>query len=102
MWYTNKYCLTNHNPRNIIYHVPNQNQQRLTKIGVLAGVPDLVLIHNGEHVYIEMKDHKGELRPSQLDFKVRIEAHGYKWFFCRSLEEFKINVKKVDKSQAEY
>jgi hypothetical protein len=101
MWYTNTYCLTSHNPRNIIYHVPNQNQQRLTKIGVLGGVADLVLIHNAEHVYIEMKDHKGKPSESQLDFKERVESHGYKWFLCRSLESFKEIIKKLDKSQQE-
>ena len=95
-WYTNKYCLESHTPRNIIYHVANENQHKHINIGVLSGVADLVLIHNGEHVYIEMKDDKGKLRPTQLDFKLRIEAHGVKWFLCRSLESFKEIVKIVD------
>jgi len=98
-WYNNTYCLAHHEPRNLIYHVPNQNQQRLTKIGVLGGVADLVLIHNAEHVYIEMKDHKGKPSASQLDFKERVESHGVRWFLCRSLESFKEIIKKLDKSQ---
>ena len=66
MWYTNKYCLTSHNPRNIIYHVANENQHKHINLGVLGGVADIVVIHNGEHVYIEFKDHKGQLRRSLL------------------------------------
>ena len=88
-WYTNMYCLKHHDPRNIIYHVPNQNQHRLEKIGVLGGVADLVVIHNGEHIYIEMKDHKGVASLAQLEFKSRVESHGIRWYLCRSLEEFK-------------
>jgi len=43
----------------------------------------------GQLIFIEMKDEKGKLRPAQLDFKKRVEAHGFKWFLCRSLESFK-------------
>ena len=98
-WYNNTYCLAHHEPRCIIWHTPNENQHRHINLGVLAGVPDLCLVHMGELVMVEMKDEKGKLRPTQLDFKARIEAHGYKWFLCRTLEEFKIIIKKVDKSQ---
>lgn len=92
-WYTNTYCLAHHTPRNIIWHVPNQNQHKLTNIGVLAGVADLCLIHNGEVVFIEMKDHKGVASPAQLEFRDRVQNHGFKWFLCRSLEEFKSIIK---------
>ena len=98
-WYTNTYCLAHHSPRCIIWHTPNENQHKHTNLGVLGGVPDLCLIHMGQLIFIEMKDEKGKLRPAQLDFKKRVEAHGFKWFLCRSLESFKEIIKKLDKSQ---
>ena len=98
-WYTNTYCLTSHTPRNIIWHTPNENQHRHVNLGVLAGVPDLCVLHNGELIFIEMKDHKGTLRKGQIDFKERVEAHGVKWFLCRSEESFKEIIKSVDKAQ---
>ena len=58
-------------------------------IGVLAGVADLCLIHNGELIFIEMKTEKGALRPAQEEFRDRVQSHVFKWFLCRSLEEFK-------------
>ena len=96
-WYNNNYCLAHHKPRQLIYHVPNENQQKLTKIGVVAGIPDLVILHNGEHIYFEMKDHKGVLSKEQIKIRSIIEAQNVKWFLCRSLESFKEIIKTVDK-----
>ena len=88
-WYTNTYCLAHHTPRNIIWHTPNENQHKRMNIGVLAGVADLCLIHNGELIFIEMKTEKGTLRPAQEEFRDRVQSQCFKWFLCRSLEEFK-------------
>lgn len=95
-WYNNNYCLKFHKPRNIIFHVPNENQHFHTNIGVLAGVADLVLIHNGATVFIEMKDHKGKQGPKQIIFEDRVKEHGLPYYLCRSLEEFKEVIESLD------
>ena len=88
-WYNNKYCLKFHKPRNIIFHVPNENQHFHVNLGVLGGVADLVLIHFGQLFFIEMKDHKGKQGAKQIDFEERVKEHGIPYHLCRSLEEFK-------------
>lgn len=92
--YQNTYCLPQHKPRCIIWHVANENAQRLMSIGLLAGVSDLVIIHaiegmtQGVHVYIEVKTPKGKQSPAQVDFMRRIEALGYEYHVVRSVESF--------------
>mgnify|MGYP001184892280 CR=1 FL=1 len=87
-WYKNTYCLKHHNPRCMIFHVPNQMQQRFVSIGLLPGVSDLIINHNGQWVCIEVKDHKGKLSEAQEDFAIRVETMGTKYYMVRSLNEF--------------
>jgi hypothetical protein len=99
-WYTNTYCLAHHSPRCLIFHVPNQGQQRLTNIGVLGGVSDLIVVHTSQsqpttptstqpHVlFIEVKTPTGTLSASQRAFMERIEAIGLRYYIVKSLEEF--------------
>lgn len=88
-WYNNKYCLAHHEPRNIIFMVPNEGQQRKMNEGVLAGVSDLVVIHYNKILFIEMKTEKGKQRPKQIEFEERVNKEGLFYCVCRSLEEFK-------------
>lgn len=98
-WYSNAYCLAHHTPRCLIFHVPNQGQQHLTGIGVLAGVSDLIILHatHDTHtrpvyttlLFIEVKDHKGRQSDAQKAFEMRVVALGYRYAVVRSLDEFK-------------
>lgn len=94
VWYNNTYCLPQHSPQCIIWHVPNEQQQHLTNIGVLPGVADLCLIHAiagvqaSTHVYIEVKTPTGKQSPAQADFMRRVQALGYAYHVVRSLDEF--------------
>ena len=89
IWFNNEYCMFGHHERGIIFHVPNQNQQRYTNIGVLAGVSDIIIVFRGKILFIEMKDATGTQKINQKGFQARIESNGYKYYLCRSLEEFK-------------
>jgi len=35
-----------------------------------------------------MKTEKGKQSPAQIEFQKRVEAQGYKYVVCRSLDEF--------------
>lgn len=60
----------------------------LKSMGVLAGVPDIVVIlPTGLSAFIELKASKGSLSPTQKAFRDRARETGALWEECRSLEE---------------
>ncbi len=74
------------NPRNPV------NGARLKKLGLKAGIPDLVLyVPNSDYycLFIEMKNEKGRLSAKQKEYKKLLQEQGYKWELCRSKEDFK-------------
>ena len=88
--------------RKLLFHVPNENDRADSNIiqgairkslGVVSGVADLLLLvaSGGYHgLCIEMKDEKGRQKPAQAEWQTIIEAQGYRYVICRSLEQFKI------------
>jgi len=93
-WYRNTYCLTHHNPRGIIFSVPNEGRnqtEQLMKIqtGLMSGVSDLIVITPlGRLLFIECKDDKGRQSDKQKDFEHQVTQHGYNYHLIRSLDEF--------------
>jgi len=88
------YRNSNLNTGNIIFSVPNDSkdikeQLRKKATGLMAGVSDLIVLHNGEVLFIECKDDKGRQSDKQKQFQERVEAQGFKYYLVRSLEEFK-------------
>jgi len=78
------------------FHVKNsgsksiQSAVRDKKLGVKAGIPDIVIIdNNGITRYIELKTKKGRLSEAQLDFKNMCydSQKMVSWACCRSLDE---------------
>lgn len=93
MWYRNTYCLKHHNPRNIIFSVPNDSknaveQMRKIATGLYAGVSDLIMIHFGQVYFIELKTDTGKQSEKQKDFQLIVENQGFKYYLIRSLKEF--------------
>lgn len=91
--------------RKLLFHVPNENDRADSNIiqgairkslGVVSGVADLLLLvaSGGYHgLCIEMKDEKGRQKPAQAEWQAIVEAQGYKYVICRSLEQFKIIIR---------
>lgn len=97
IWFTNNYCLPKHNPRSVIFSVPNGSKRdareakKLKDTGLLPGVSDLIVIHNGQVLFVEVKKPSGgRQEPEQKDFQSRVEALGFKYYLVRSLDEFKL------------
>ncbi len=92
-WFHNNYCLPHYPVQHCIYHIPNQNQQHLTSIGVKAGVPDLQVVFSTpagpKFIYIEVKDHKGTQSPAQIKFEQWCIKAGVPYYLVRSFEEAK-------------
>lgn len=64
--------------------------RRLKDIGVVAGVPDLILIHpkTGLTYFVEVKTEKGSLSKEQRSFRDRCLALGHPWALVRSRDQF--------------
>ena len=95
-WFNNTYCLKHHNPRGIIFSVPNGGTRNdkeamvLKATGLLAGVSDLILIlPNSRILFIEFKTETGTQSIAQKEFESRVTALGYVYVLVRSIDEFK-------------
>lgn len=92
--FTNRYCLKRHNPRLLIYSIPNESEdsyetQKKKNIGLLPGASDTVVcLPGGESLYMECKTNIGVQSPRQKEFQKRIEALGFKYHIFRSIQQF--------------
>lgn len=83
--------------RHNLFAVPNGGRRdkvtaaKLKAEGVLAGVADLILLKSNSRygaLLIEMKTRKGRQADTQREWQRRIEADGYKYVVCRSVDDF--------------
>jgi hypothetical protein len=92
--FTNRYCLKKHNPRCVIYSIPNESEnswetQKKLNIGLLPGASDLVLLLPGPlSLYMECKTPTGVQSDKQKEFQANIEALGFKYHLFRSEAQF--------------
>jgi hypothetical protein len=92
-WYRYQYPKMHHN----LFAVPNGGWRekatagKMKAEGVLSGVADLILLKSNAHygaLLIEMKTRTGRQADTQRQWQALIEADGYKYVICRSLEDF--------------
>jgi hypothetical protein len=80
-------------PNCIVFHVPNGGKRaraeaaRLVAAGVLAGVPDLIVILPNQVVFIEVKTRKGVLSNEQDAFADKARELGQTCLIFRSAED---------------
>jgi hypothetical protein len=60
---------------------------RLQRMGMLKGVPDLVILHSGRIMGLEVKSPGGTLSREQKEFRVEWERAGGIYALVRSVEE---------------
>jgi hypothetical protein len=96
-WFHNTYCLKSHNPRGLIFSIPNGGTRNIREAmtfkatGLLKGASDLVVIFpNGKLCFVELKIAKGFQSAEQKDFECRVSSLGYEYHLIRSLDEFKL------------
>lgn len=80
-----------------LFAVPNGGARRriesaiMKAEGVTAGVSDLILLYasHGFHALcVEMKTAKGRQQLTQKKWQEAVEASGYKYVICRSVDDF--------------
>jgi hypothetical protein len=59
----------------------------LKKMGMVSGVPDLCLLHNGEAYFIEVKNEVGKLSEKQKLIHKAFKRCGFEVFVVRSVED---------------
>jgi hypothetical protein len=84
----NNYCTKMDSPQCVIFAVPNQNQQRLTNIGVVAGVSDMIMILPNMMLFLEIKTASGTQSVKQKEFEQKVTKLGHQYFILRSMEDF--------------
>ena len=53
----------------------------------MAGVADILAVHNGNLIAVECKTNKGKMSPAQFLFKKRLEEAGGIYILARSVED---------------
>jgi len=81
----------------LIHHCANEvtevgprgakRQAVLVGMGVHAGFADLMVLHDGRVLFLELKAPKGRLRPDQEAFRDAVLAQGFGWALVRSLDD---------------
>jgi sulfur relay (sulfurtransferase) complex TusBCD TusD component (DsrE family) len=64
-------------------------------IGMVPGRSDMVLYYNGTATHIEMKLPGNYQQPNQKHWQAQVEAQGFAYHICRSLEEFQTVIQGV-------
>ena len=57
-------------------------------MGLKSGVSDVIVLMPNKVLFVEFKAEKGVQTPKQKDFQQAVEALGFEYHICRSVEEF--------------
>ena len=86
-----------------LFHVPNGGSRVKREavvfkaIGVVAGVPDLILIHQNKTYGIELKTKTGKVSDKQIKVHEAWKKQGIDTYIVRSFEEFKELIENIVK-----
>ena len=86
-------------PGLLVFSVPNEGKRsfsvarRHKLLGMVAGVPDLVLVHEGRALFFEVKSPAGRLRPAQKLFLETAAKAGAKTAVVRSIDDVRAALK---------
>jgi hypothetical protein len=100
MWFNNTHGLKHHNPKCLIFSVPNEGksaQEQMYKkmLGMKSGVSDLILVMPSRVVFVECKDDTGKQSENQKQFESDVTALGFEYWLVRSLDDFKARLKNI-------
>ena len=79
--------------RFFVFAVPNGGNRDaktgayLKDEGVMAGVSDLIIMHDGRIVFVEVKTDTGRQKPTQVAFQQAVEAEGHEYLIWRSVDD---------------
>lgn len=53
----------------------------------INGVSDLIVLKDGQAIFLELKSYKGEMSEDQLKFEEMVEKAGCKYYLIRSIDD---------------
>lgn len=53
----------------------------------MKGVADILVLKNGQAIFVEIKSYKGEMSEDQLKFEEFVEKAGCKYYLVRSVDD---------------
>jgi hypothetical protein len=95
-WYRHQYPNDGH-----LLYMNHQNgrsmneQARLKSMGLVAGVADLTLLHDGKAYFIELKVGKNKQTPAQIEFQRAVDNAGFFYQVIYSVEQFMETIKEI-------
>ena len=78
------------------FHVPNEGKRtgaeagRLKAFGMMAGIPDITIIHEGRAHFIELKTPRGSLSADQRATIGALQVCGCMVHICRSITDVQL------------
>lgn len=93
IWYKNEY---QRHGKGLIFAIPNGGSRniieakKLKSTGMMAGVSDLIILHNGKTLFCELKIEKGIQSEKQKEFETKVSNLGFEYKIIRSLQEFEL------------
>ncbi len=89
IWHHNSYP----EKRGLFFKIKNEGTNRITgardkATGVIPGVADTCLIHEGKAYFFEFKTPSGTQSPVQKSWEKTIKGAGAEYYLIRSLEQF--------------
>ena len=89
VWFRNEYTRKG---LGLIFSVPNEatyTNKNFKTTGVLTGVSDLIVILQGQVIFVEVKNDINTQSMTQKHFENSVISLGQKYFVIRSLNDFK-------------
>lgn len=84
-------------PAAVIHHSPNGSSlkgpevarqiAKAKSLGMVKGFPDLVVFHEGEALFFEVKAEGGKTQPEQNEVLAQLKAQGFRAAVVRSLQD---------------
>jgi len=90
IWFVNTYP----NKRGLLYHNLNNPRNaiqgaKLKTLGLVSGVADMTLLHEGNAYFFELKTATGKQSKRQKEWEDQVTANKFYYKIIRSLDEFK-------------
>lgn len=114
IWFNNTYCLKHHNPRLVMFTVPNEiavkvgailkqigipakmvdkvtalASSTLKSVGLLPGVSDNIIVAKDKIYFVEFKLPTNYQQDNQKEFESRVTNLGHTYIVIKSVEQFK-------------
>ena len=78
----------------------NMTEQSILKgLGLVSGVADLTLLHQGKAYFFELKSPNGKQSQRQEEWEMEVTRHGFDYYLINDLDTFMLVVGQIKRLQ---